>query len=67
MFGEETGFESARKMERLGSMTGDARKGRGWVTMSHCGVNGKRRAQGNITARKVKTTAKLAQTLIKEC
>lgn len=31
MFGEETGLETDREMERLGSKTGD---GRGWVTIA---------------------------------
>lgn len=29
-------------MERLGSEAGDARGGRGWVTVSQCGMDGER-------------------------
>lgn len=29
-------------MEMLGSEAGDARGGRGWVTVSHCGMDGER-------------------------
>jgi len=55
--------ESDSEMERLGSEAGDARGGRGWVTVSHCGMDGKRESSEKISlpriTRELETTAKM--------